>query len=501
MRGSVEAFNNLISMVEGNPSLLLLKSLPVAYHHLRVSSIPTQTSLPSLNTNSRLAILSLGLLGVTRDFHRDLLLKAVGSDIGEIWKIVITKVVSTMKENWTLIWQWSAFLLDTYLVSTATAGALDPGPTWNEIHGVVIRLLHWLVHVDDFLSIIQRTRNVVGLLARVWKAESNQIAGHPISASNPLCVLLWSPTTPTPYVQFSMALGVSCVEEADMMLRFISRAIRQPRIQSEPLSGYLGLIMGTACLEESQVDHRALLGKDSISIVLAVMARLTSHNLSYDDHGAAVVTLHCCAQYLEICIISDGFARVLQALEGRLILYMFKSLRFIWAKAGSTHMSSADDLVETRYALLLEKIAPFLVYRPILHQARKSIKTLDRLGLSMALVDPTRAQAFASAWAVFRDYTQDRTRFKIAFDTRCNDDLDLHGPGLFCHVSTVSGCKRLREAKDLIRRHLDLDSAAQSPRPRLELRDRAEGAITHIIALRHVKSLRGRMVTAMNARN
>lgn len=502
MQGSVQEYIHLIDMVEKDPTPLLLDSLPVVYHHLRVDNIPSRTFIATqtLNVDVHRAILSLRLLGIARDFHRDMASKVVSNPgMANIWKTLITKVISSMKENWSLIWKWSAFLLERYLTSVETNCVFDHDPIWNENHGISMRLLHWLVYADgvQVLDILQRTSDMVGLVARFWKAESKESAEQPISASNTLGHLLWSTTEPTPYAQFQAALNVSLDEEADMMLRLIIRAIRQPRIQSELLFGHLSLMVGTSSKTHSQDVNRKLLAKDSISTVLAVMARLTSRKPPYDHHGSALRTLQYCANYLEICIVGDGFARVLQVLEGHLILYIFKSARNIWTHA--VQLSSVDDLGDEFYASLLKSIMPFLIYRPILRHARKSIKTIDSLGLQ-DLLAPSGAQEFKSTWDAFRNYTQNRTQHKIAVDAACRHglhhlSLNSHSSGVSCANESVRYLSICKSKEAYLRRYLD----SAPPSTSSEICSPVEGATTHATALRHVKRMHGRTDTKSNA--
>lgn len=400
MRGSLEDYKELVSMVEADPPLLS-NCLVVIYRHLQVTTIPRQSTSSALDTKSRLAILSLRLLGVphTRKMIHDL--------------------TRSIKDNWTHIWRWSAYLVETYLASTGSGiiGTLDSDQMGNEIHRVTMRVFYKLVHIDGFLTFLNRPDDMIRLLTRVWMSESKILAEYFMSASNPLSAVIRSSNPETaaslPDAQFLTYSGVSSDEVADMMLRFISRAIRQRRIQALPLYGHLGMLMSTV-LDAKQTIFRPLLPKGSISVVLGVMAHLTSRKSSYDHHEATVQILQICATYMEVCIMRDGFARVLEVLRGRLIMYIFKSARTIWTMA--IQMSGSDELGEEYYARLLKAITPFLVYPPILRQARKSIKTIDALGLQ-TLLTPSSTHAFASAWAVFRDYTQNRTQHNISFDS------------------------------------------------------------------------------------
>lgn len=411
MAGSSDDLSQLVSMVTERTSLLF-DALPVAYQHLRIANIPSRSARATgvaLDTQSTLATLSLQLI-------------VAGVDSSE--EVIDRKVVESLKERWTMIWQWSEYLLKIYLARLEFATTIDD-PVYRSIHWATMALFARLVQLDDFRTLMANTQGFIKRLAIVWKAELEPIIEQPISVSNVLHRLITSVGLATSYQSLFLAtLDVPHDVVADMVLRHIYHAIQSPRITTFSLSGHLAMLAG--CLQ-TETLLRPLLAKGSISAILRVMARLTIQFPTYDRIDLAKRCLVLCAGYLAVCFASEGFTWILRALEGRLVLYIFKSARILWAMR---EKKPSDDSLGVAYASVLNVISPFIIYRPILRQARRSVKTVDSLVLHR-LVDP--AGPFGLAWVAFKKYTAYRTQYKVAFDDMFRDGEDA----TFCSNKSV----------------------------------------------------------------
>lgn len=119
----------------------------------------------------------------------------------------------------------------------------------------------------------------------------------------------------------------------------------------------------------------------------------------------------------------DIFHRVIQALEGRCLISMFKSGAILWDLLSDTAEPSGPEFA---YAELLRTIAPYLIYRPILRLAKKSLKTITVLGLEATMMSLVAdgASSFEDAWNAFRCFADERLTFKINYDKRLSDFSD-----------------------------------------------------------------------------
>lgn len=339
-------------------------------------------------------------------------------------QIADLRIITSLREHWSIIWQWSDYLLRTYVLDKSGMDS-DQEKAWQDVHWATMSLFSIFIHVHGFCTLMVNTRGLIKLLSQVWKLEEDIIPENPISASNSLMTLF--PPNQREFTWrnlFVASLEVPHEEVARMVLLRIIRSSTKPPVGCAPISGDLGMAMSCTRLENV---HRAMLAKDAIFIIADVMARLTSPSATHLQPAPAGQCLLYCSQYLQCCFGTDGFSWVLRALEARLLVTIFKSARLLFAMRDC---NPGRDYIGDQYASLLNTIAPFLIYRPILRQAVKSLKVIDRLGLTARM--PTTG-SFADTWAIFRDFVESRAQFKIQYDEVSKKGVDTS----FCANRTV----------------------------------------------------------------
>lgn len=418
MQGSLEHFRQLRSMVQANYALLS-DVLPTVYQYLPLP-VPgsTQGSSPPLSdTVYDGASIALGIL--------------LACTLPE--NLATRRMQSNLTDNWTRIWKWLQFLLAEYVEHPGTAvGAQEQA----QMHSMSMQLLLGLSMNSGFLRILWNTPGLVSMLSRIWLLED----GHewPFSASNALHPLILA-TDKSFLNVFTATLGASPDVVASLIVKRALRTATRSQIRGMMLRADLQMIL---YLSYQPHLHQPLIVKNSIPITTQIMSILTSRTLSIAPDDSAITCIHACSSYLLRCFEVDGHCRIASALEGKLLLSMFKSSAFMVVDSLDTTEDLRDDShLNKVYSTLLRCLVPFLIYRDVLQHGIKTLKTVRNRGLEASMESAVSVEgSFWQAWLTFKDYTEDRERCKVVSADR-NGGWRASVP---CLNPKVISCSRVR---------------------------------------------------------
>lgn len=390
MQGSLEHLEQLVPILREDDNVLLWETLPVIYHYLPpITQVALRPSRSSKVVDHRPHYGALTALW--------LLLSGLGPR-----QLVTPRVRQSLMDHWPSIWEWCRFLTEEYVQDTALETEEQ-----KKVHFVTIGVLVQFSGHALFGRVMGATSGVMTFLMRVWSVEQGRI--YEISASLVLSRLMSA--TPPLLHPFVASLGNLPVEFTQPCLQRIVKMIQRPHIVYAALLGDLHMMF--YCVGQPKL-HGSLMAKDSVSIATQAMSRLTSRTMVVDDPDGATSCLVTLTHYLLSCVKTGGLSRVVSALEGRLILAVFKAGHLLMLGDVGARLGGA-------LADLFKAITPYLVYRSVLRRAIKSIKTVRNLGLEQSMESTiSSSHPFWQSWMVFCDFTEDRYIFKSSTIDACS---------------------------------------------------------------------------------
>lgn len=398
MQGSLQHLRQLEPMVHANQALLF-DVLPAIYRHLP-SEVPKakQNSIPTLSNDDYEAVMAALILlsaGVSPETLR------------------LERVFVSLMEHWPFLWKWLSFLLAEYVLNPKT---VDDAKKEN-MHDMASHLLLPLTSREEFCRMLAKTPSLISTLSCMWKVEEGFDWSTSISCAL-FQVFLTDDHTCLSSTIFTTSLSNSRDEVADLIVRRLAHTITRPTIQGMVLRADIGLLDH---ITKAHQDLRNLLvAKRSIPVMTTVMSVLTSSNLSIQPAGSEPtrVCIHSCLSYLLLVFKDGGLCRINSALDGRLILSMFKGKDVLVSDSAKTRVTAVhlhdNYRLNSIYGEILQSITPYLIYRCVLREAVKTIKTVENSGLAKKIesVVPERG-AFWQAWVAFKEFTEDRRKCKV----------------------------------------------------------------------------------------
>lgn len=415
--------SELSKLLESNRSLLW-QALPTVYHHMHIDGIPPLDSNFISNPKSGLALKAMhvllnGIIGAKDSVDMET-------------PVIPPRIVTNLLDHWGMIWAWCSFLLKSsvaQLLATSPLSFEQQVKWWETLHPVIIELLIVFSKQSELRTCIGSTPGLVALLVQVWDYEKI----FPIteaSASNALMCIL-----PIRSVDSWPDLGDSgTIDNIPniCLQRIVSVTSCKRNIPYRPLKGDITILM--ICTTKIEL-HRSLLAKNSIAIVLRLVRTLA---LQVPTTSVRKCLLGLAA-YLLRCFEKDGFPTIIRALEERLLVRLFKSAH---AVVVAHPAEQTAQYLDRTYGEILDVIAPFTIFRPVLLHSRKSLKTIVVSGANPDR--PLRPDVpghgpFEKAWHKFRNAVSYRMAYKDMYDKEYGGGLHVD----FCaspKVNAVASC-------------------------------------------------------------
>lgn len=393
LAGSVLHLKSLIPILARNDALLP-EVLPVVYRYLP-TNIPSSVSSPiDRSAADPPHVIALGLL----------LSGLSSTQIGR------PRIVADLKRHWGVIWKWCRIVILGYLDEPGTSHDVRA-----KHHTIVFGLLTVLSSNHDLLSMLGLTDGFISLLTRVWRYE---ISWYILQSHRSATIVLRHLVRAfsSLHEPFLSGLGSSPEAVARCIVDRIAATSTRLQIPSSILEADLMIMHYT---QEDPIRWRWMIAANAIGVLAYTMRRLTSHTLPCDDAVTARSCLRLSITLILLAIKEDGVHQVACALEGRMLVSMFKTMPATPpTTAGSNgttaivvQVAESEDLRDLNrvYASVLQVITPYLVYRSVFRGAVKSLKTIRTLNLERKCesVVPKKAR-FWKCWALFKDYTADR---------------------------------------------------------------------------------------------
>lgn len=386
MKGSVLAMQKLSALADHGDGILDL--LPIISRHLDAKKIPDQVEPDNVPVAVQMAYQSI--MALTRSLDH-------AAHSGP-W------LYPFLDEKWANIWAWTRFFLEDWF---AQAPYTETGQTFQaDVLMMSIRFLNtfYFDSKNDMQVLIGSTPKFVDVVARVWIAglmeRNHKISGYASTIFQSLLVEGDSSDDRSKeFFAFLDKLGQDVVGEC---IRTIIRDSQENNFGDSSLGSTIAITILIANI--STKYNRLLLEKRYPLWMVYAMARMTSPSLSlktYDpkDHprlDAGSGNLTNCTIYLTRNF-GESPAWIPKALEGRLIISIFRSWPYIVPRRFSEEGSLGN-----RYIDLLRVIQRYLNYPDVLHQAVKSMKTVESQGLDRGPEMEMRLPLM-DAWQAFKN--------------------------------------------------------------------------------------------------
>lgn len=381
-------------------------ALPVLFHHLRVDKIP-RTDEPPKSQTTELAQLALRMLAMC-------LQVAMSTNV--------PRIISSVRDHWDITWAWFSFLLKIRFEDVTSK--LDDSVLGNntEHHANMTLLLEMTMHPDLRLA-MESKPDLFPLLIHVWQHEE-AVKGVFIAASDVVKEILIPPLSRQSNADrasycshLPRTLGSSSGVFVQTCLQRISGAANPSEHRCKLIINDVSILLSCSFVPTM---HRLFLAKGSVALVLRLMRRISIRDIrvaSGEPHQFPRVALLMLAiRYLERCWLLNGLPIVLQILEGRLLVTLFKLVY---------HLQGKQPIVDADCATALQVIIPFLIHRPILLHARKSLKTIGALDPPGGLDNlnfGNQTSALICAWNLFLEHVTLWTSMKLQYVAMEHED-------------------------------------------------------------------------------
>lgn len=408
LAGSSSALKELSYVSDHLSDSQLLDIFPLILRHINRRNIPKHSGFDSRSPDTRVR-LALSSLTIVRRAQWEVDVKLGFRDL----------VVQFFRENWLTLWAWVELFggwVDETYVGTREGGLDDYR---QDVFDMVLFFFADVAPAKEYRSLLDSIPFLVPLMTRIWLLEAASPSHHRrmnfiLDALRKLLRIDPTPGKPSTMQRFIQHMGTSNYAPISVLLNTIPRLSKQAHIPYFQLGLNAALQIVVACSQDSSRFFRSLLARRSTPIFASVMADLTSRRrqataYTEDEMSDMEMALEMCTGYFLKCC-DDGPTWVAEAIEGRLIMSIFKSRRFLSPKP---QMLSEKGRLESRlqvlYVALLNSIRAHLLYPFILQGAVRSITTVESRGLEL---DSEKNKDLWESWMMLKDEALRRRRWK-----------------------------------------------------------------------------------------
>lgn len=279
-----------------------------------------------------------------------------------------------LRDHWDAIWAWCSFLLRTH-IDDATSPLDDSVLGKDTAHFRTMFVLRQWATSPPLLPVMLTTSGLLALLIHIYRRETN-VKGDFISAASVIARVLKHLSACRGCSSECHRLSSTLTEELMAGCLQRMRALQPSLVENQWQCILLSedLMILFSCSSDPDM-HRLFLAKNSVKLVLRVLSMCTA---SIRDIEVVNVNIPCeramlfevAINYLRRCILLDRLPCVVELLEGRLLVVLFKLVY---------HLRGRRKDLEEGCNCMISAIIPFLVHRPVLLPARRSLKTIIRL--------------------------------------------------------------------------------------------------------------------------
>lgn len=408
LAGSASALDELSFVSDRLSDAQLLDLFPIILRHINRKNIPKDSNPKTRSPDTRVR-LALSSLTIVRRAQ---------------WQADVTLgfrdvVVRFCRENWLTLWAWVELFggwVDKDYVGTREGG-LDEYR--QEVYDMVLFFFADVAPATEYESLLDSVPFLVPMMARIWLLEAASPVYHRrmnfiIDALRKLLSKDSRPPKPTMMQRFIRYMEASNYEAVTVLLDGITRLSKQAHTPYFHLGLKAALHIVVICSQDSDRFFRSLLARRSTPIFASVMADLTSHRrqtmiYTEDEMSEMELSLEVCTGYFLKCCDS-GPTWVAEAIEGRLIISIFKSRRFLSPKPQIlSEKGRLESRLQVLFVALLNSIRAHLLYPFILQGAIRSIKTVESRGLEL---DSEKNKDLWESWTMLKDEALRRRRWK-----------------------------------------------------------------------------------------
>lgn len=425
MRGSISALHVVACNATLSPRYTS-SVLPIILHHI---SQPIPESPKRVTSGASIGLQHYSLVALTHLLRSPVDLTAY----------------RFCQEHWRKIWAWAKYFLEKLIVKNievledvdfdlpyAIQGSygLSRGTIWTWS----LRLFHFLAVYKpptvpiDYLALMVSTSGLITVIARVWIIAAQE--DHPtLTEASTLLVCLHRPDVATKdmHMEFRKIIEHSSSEIVTICIRRLNERLHR---EPEPdCSTMVKMVMFMQhCSRNSTKLYRAFIAEKSITYAIQAMALVSSRmrNLVGQDLENAWLCMGRCAEYLVDCF-QEGQTWIKQAVEGRVLISMFKSLPR--GQDPAVQAIYEGSTTKQIYARLFVVVTTFLPYKSVLQAVQRSIQTIDNRHLSSRL---PRSGPLWEAWDSLCSETQmnrhGRTVYKELGFGSCSLNSEVRTP-------------------------------------------------------------------------
>lgn len=369
-RGITDAWDALGGIV-GDDASAYLEIFPVIFPPLDSLKIPDELDLKNPSKPVVLARYALEAL------YTGLVFSPLNGN-------QISRVEQSIERHWQDIWAWCNFFFLRVIeadISDSIHGDSEEELFQVRVFYTVAYVFNGLAKFENTRAMLKETRDFPRIIASMWLQAHKHYPRSVEATTKALYLLvpdqtdqsLVSCSVPEPWISaFVSTLHDHSSQLVDLFFSRITDLALGPEIRCIPLKLELPLLINSITLSPELT--RAILARGAIRTVTFMMSRLASRKERFhvQQMNNATDCLHIGARFL--CThLREGPRWIIQALEGRLILTVFRTGGFTRCNgtAGLHRVSKLDE----DFGELLTIITPYIVYPSILRLVEKAIRT------------------------------------------------------------------------------------------------------------------------------
>ncbi len=367
MRGSHYALAKLVEIVETDDSTFP-QLLPVFCHNIRTLDTSPMDTDATVRHHS---------LVIAKECFRPV--QASLSKKHRYAKAIVDQIAAVVPH----ICRWIIYFYGSYFLNATTKTVLT-----SEIVDLCDQFKDTLVALVDILSVtfasVMRTSpGFTKCMTRVWiHFDSTIESTTAASCWDVVDVLAYDESTESNKIhsEFVDVLNESADVVAYNCMRRIILDLQLPPVHAITLRNHICTI--AQCSTCSDTLRRSFLRAKSVRWCCRLMSHLASRRKPVDiiEHFPIMGCVSVCCQVLAESF-RDGYSWVAEALDHYLLESILKCQPLLDSNADVNNQDGTEPLLQSSLVELLDLVNSYLIYRPVLRSARRSIRHILKTSL------------------------------------------------------------------------------------------------------------------------
>lgn len=401
MAGSLNAMVELSHLAHQLSDEKLYQIFPVILKHLNHGDVPTALQ----GTGDPGARVKLGLLSLS------IIRRASQSGSNPISVKARDVIARFCQQHWRIFLRWIDFFIDNWGgrqhdQSSGQEGADFREEVWTTLTYFFAQIVNAPLLENDLDSLPDLIERVV----RLWlvAAETDDRRMDELARILQTIVVSCGKGNRVTRRQLVKTVDDPHHKVVDILFRTITRQSQQPQIRH-------GTFKDTLCIAVQSAEfsknffRSSLQGGLAITVLTSAMTRLSSkkQQIPIDSQvfSMAQFCFYFCALYLLRCF-DECHSWITEALEGRLLVSMLKSRRFI--PPDSPNFDNPNPLGKA-YEDILDGVTSHLLYPDVLREVIRSTRTAEARELDF---DIGQTQGLWDLWSCLRDEARRRKSWR-----------------------------------------------------------------------------------------